>query len=134
MNRRPPRSTPTDTLFPYTTLFRSSIRAALMLLSPLRRAASLLNMACLISVSIVVISSIFLILFVLVYCLRLVFPIEARSPCLGGWHNGQRVNIHVGGTGCQKVTRFGNISRCHWVKARRNGFYFTGITFITNTK
>src|SRR3546814_3388568 len=23
MNRRPPRSTPTDTLFPYTTLFRS---------------------------------------------------------------------------------------------------------------
>src|SRR3546814_11807904 len=28
MNRRPPRSTPTDTLFPYTTLFRSSLRLA----------------------------------------------------------------------------------------------------------
>src|SRR3546814_7629483 len=29
MIRRPPRSTRTDTLFPYTTLFRSSSRAAL---------------------------------------------------------------------------------------------------------
>src|SRR3546814_6003917 len=28
MIRRPPRSTRTDTLFPYTTLFRSSTRAA----------------------------------------------------------------------------------------------------------
>src|SRR3546814_12770498 len=28
MIRRPPRSTRTDTLFPYTTLFRSSVRAA----------------------------------------------------------------------------------------------------------
>src|SRR3546814_10616557 len=28
MNRRPPRSTRTDTLFPYTTLFRSSATAA----------------------------------------------------------------------------------------------------------
>src|SRR3546814_11056849 len=28
MNRRPPRSTRTDTLFPYTTLFRSRIRRA----------------------------------------------------------------------------------------------------------
>src|SRR3546814_9391802 len=28
MIRRPPRSTRTDTLFPYTTLFRSSARAA----------------------------------------------------------------------------------------------------------
>src|SRR3546814_3791760 len=27
MNRRPPRSTRTDTLFPYTTLFRSGFRA-----------------------------------------------------------------------------------------------------------
>src|SRR3546814_17694826 len=27
MLRRPPRSTRTDTLFPYTTLFRSSVRA-----------------------------------------------------------------------------------------------------------
>src|SRR3546814_15034397 len=27
MNRRPPRSTRTDTLFPYTTLFRSTINA-----------------------------------------------------------------------------------------------------------
>src|SRR3546814_11493835 len=29
MIRRPPRSTRTDTLFPYTTLFRSHVRAAL---------------------------------------------------------------------------------------------------------
>src|SRR3546814_8871198 len=29
MIRRPPRSTRTDTLFPYTTLFRSSLAAAL---------------------------------------------------------------------------------------------------------
>src|SRR3546814_3834504 len=29
MIRRPPRSTRTDTLFPYTTLFRSSLREAL---------------------------------------------------------------------------------------------------------
>src|SRR3546814_1290926 len=28
MIRRPPRSTRTDTLFPYTTLFRSAVRAA----------------------------------------------------------------------------------------------------------
>src|SRR3546814_20482005 len=28
MFRRPPRSTRTDTLFPYTTLFRSEVRAA----------------------------------------------------------------------------------------------------------
>src|SRR3546814_18982212 len=28
MRRRPPRSTRTDTLFPYTTLFRSMLRAA----------------------------------------------------------------------------------------------------------
>src|SRR3546814_7839457 len=27
MVRRPPRTTPTDTLFPYTTLFRSTLRA-----------------------------------------------------------------------------------------------------------
>src|SRR3546814_9485687 len=30
MIRRPPRSTRTDTLFPYTTLFRSSVRAKLL--------------------------------------------------------------------------------------------------------
>src|SRR3546814_5256384 len=30
MIRRPPRSTRTDTLFPYTTLFRSSLRSALV--------------------------------------------------------------------------------------------------------
>src|SRR3546814_2750469 len=30
MIRRPPRSTPTDTLFPYTTLFRSLGRAAVV--------------------------------------------------------------------------------------------------------
>src|SRR3546814_2952995 len=29
MRRRPPRSTRTDTLFPYTTLFRSSLRIAI---------------------------------------------------------------------------------------------------------
>src|SRR3546814_15106312 len=29
MIRRPPRSTRTDTLFPYTTLFRSSVRASI---------------------------------------------------------------------------------------------------------
>src|SRR3546814_3141997 len=29
MSRRPPRSTRTDTLFPYTTLFRSPLRTAL---------------------------------------------------------------------------------------------------------
>src|SRR3546814_7086220 len=29
MIRRPPRSTRTDTLFPYTTLFRSALRASL---------------------------------------------------------------------------------------------------------
>src|SRR3546814_16049186 len=31
MIRRPPRSTRTDTLFPYTTLFRSSLESALAL-------------------------------------------------------------------------------------------------------
>src|SRR3546814_7677480 len=31
MIRRPPRSTPTDTLFPYTTLFRSDDRARFLL-------------------------------------------------------------------------------------------------------
>src|SRR3546814_8848090 len=46
MIRRPPRSTRTDTLFPYTTLFRSSARGRLPLLreasgdfSPLLRGA-----------------------------------------------------------------------------------------------
>src|SRR3546814_6241507 len=34
MIRRPPRSTRTDTLFPYTTLFRSSTDARLALLRP----------------------------------------------------------------------------------------------------
>src|SRR3546814_2032690 len=33
MRRRPPRSTRTDTLFPYTTLFRSDIRETLVRLS-----------------------------------------------------------------------------------------------------
>src|SRR3546814_14236442 len=33
MIRRPPRSTRTDTLFPYTTLFRSALTAALMALN-----------------------------------------------------------------------------------------------------
>src|SRR3546814_1653708 len=31
MNRRPPRSTRTDTLFPYTTLFRSAAKAEAVL-------------------------------------------------------------------------------------------------------
>src|SRR3546814_15188963 len=39
MIRRPPRSTRTDTLFPYTTLFRSSAQGAL-LVSPLCRRAA----------------------------------------------------------------------------------------------
>src|SRR3546814_2431168 len=30
MNRRPPRSTRTDTLFPYTTLFRSVLKRAIV--------------------------------------------------------------------------------------------------------
>src|SRR3546814_2182800 len=38
MIRRPPRSTRTDTLFPYTTLFRSEIRLISMLESPEERA------------------------------------------------------------------------------------------------
>src|SRR3546814_8809367 len=37
MIRRPPRSTRTDTLFPYTTLFRSQLRAAAAHEHPLRR-------------------------------------------------------------------------------------------------
>src|SRR3546814_10181029 len=37
MIRRPPRSTRTDTLFPYTTLFRSSVRAFLSSAIRLRR-------------------------------------------------------------------------------------------------
>src|SRR3546814_13225396 len=37
MIRRPPRSTRTDTLFPYTTLFRSPIFIALALFEPTRR-------------------------------------------------------------------------------------------------
>src|SRR3546814_9729326 len=41
MIRRPPRSTRTDTLFPYTTLFRS----ALLLLDPVRITASVLQAA-----------------------------------------------------------------------------------------
>src|SRR3546814_7784029 len=39
MIRRPPRSTRTDTLFPYTTLFRS----ALMISAPARCAASIVS-------------------------------------------------------------------------------------------
>src|SRR3546814_15299485 len=34
MIRRPPRSTRTDTLFPYTTLFRSSMTLNIILLGP----------------------------------------------------------------------------------------------------
>src|SRR3546814_18518941 len=37
MIRRPPRSTRTDTLFPYTTLFRSSNAATLIVIGPARR-------------------------------------------------------------------------------------------------
>src|SRR3546814_15850318 len=35
MIRRPPRSTRTDTLFPYTTLFRSDLQSPMNKLSPL---------------------------------------------------------------------------------------------------
>src|SRR3546814_15945636 len=39
MIRRPPRSTRTDTLFPYTTLFRSDAGLAVVLLQPLDQLA-----------------------------------------------------------------------------------------------
>src|SRR3546814_907700 len=39
MIRRPPRSTRTDTLFPYTTLFRAGVDDPAALLAPLIRAA-----------------------------------------------------------------------------------------------
>src|SRR3546814_13422524 len=39
MIRRPPRSTRTDTLFPYTTLFRSDLDADAAVFSAFRRAA-----------------------------------------------------------------------------------------------
>src|SRR3546814_8556516 len=49
MNRRPPRSTRTDTLFPYTTLFRSPAQADYnlerMLVHGLRRAAEMEEVA-----------------------------------------------------------------------------------------
>src|SRR3546814_13887984 len=38
--RRPPRSTRTDTLFPYTTLFRSRVTGALHVTRYVRRAAA----------------------------------------------------------------------------------------------
>src|SRR3546814_7503344 len=38
MIRRPPRSTRTDTLFPYTTLFRSNAEPALIVCEPAREA------------------------------------------------------------------------------------------------
>src|SRR3546814_14947728 len=41
MRRRPPRSTRTDTLFPYTTLFRSVIPLAAPLLAAVIRIAAL---------------------------------------------------------------------------------------------
>src|SRR3546814_4785924 len=37
--RRPPRSTRTDTLFPYTTLFRSEVGAELLRRAPIARSA-----------------------------------------------------------------------------------------------
>src|SRR3546814_4593274 len=39
MIRRPPRSTRTDTLFPYTTLFRSTLAATRQKRSPVRNSA-----------------------------------------------------------------------------------------------
>src|SRR3546814_20534273 len=39
MIRRPPRSTRTDTLFPYTTLFRSLVEAGVPLVPPCGRCA-----------------------------------------------------------------------------------------------
>src|SRR3546814_10930028 len=41
MIRRPPRSTRTDTLFPYTTLFRSSLRDAVTSVATHRSSATL---------------------------------------------------------------------------------------------
>src|SRR3546814_11843580 len=41
MIRRPPRSTRTDTLFPYTTLFRSSLRDAVTSVATHRSSAKL---------------------------------------------------------------------------------------------
>src|SRR3546814_7691442 len=41
MIRRPPRSTRTDTLFPYTTLFRSSLRVDAVTYRPCHRGATL---------------------------------------------------------------------------------------------
>src|SRR3546814_8831984 len=43
MIRRPPRSTRTDTLFPYTTLFRSTPANALILSSAIATACVILN-------------------------------------------------------------------------------------------
>src|SRR3546814_8302834 len=45
MIRRPPRSTRTDTLFPYTTLFRSSQAAPIPKLSGLREEAAVTSVA-----------------------------------------------------------------------------------------
>src|SRR3546814_7595098 len=45
MIRRPPRSTRTDTLFPYTTLFRSAIETALQGQVPPKFVQALLNQA-----------------------------------------------------------------------------------------
>src|SRR3546814_18464818 len=45
MIRRPPRSTRTDTLFPYTTLFRSSQAAPIPKVSGLREEAAVTSLA-----------------------------------------------------------------------------------------
>src|SRR3546814_16076612 len=42
MIRRPPRSTRTDTLFPYTTLFRSGAEGAMLALEEMREVAAAL--------------------------------------------------------------------------------------------
>src|SRR3546814_15293261 len=45
MIRRPPRSTRTDTLFPYTTLFRSLLPLRVIACGPLRRALSMTSLS-----------------------------------------------------------------------------------------
>src|SRR3546814_9175443 len=49
MIRRPPRSTRTDTLFPYTTVFRSTALAAIMEYSPIGMVLLSLDGRCLLA-------------------------------------------------------------------------------------
>src|SRR3546814_2710418 len=51
MNRRPPRSTRTDTLFPYTTLFRSAPSVTAIVQGRTRRRAPLVSAMCALAVT-----------------------------------------------------------------------------------